>query len=75
MEMRTGFPQHYAAASLKLLDMAFEEVDRARFSAALRCGLIEAHPGTAGPGPPGSFSAALRCGLIEAERGTPGTDG
>ncbi len=37
-----GFPQHYAAASLKLSDAAPPPVVTPAFSAALRCGLIEA---------------------------------
>ena len=37
-----GFPQHYAAASLKQGETAPEPEPVRRFSAALRCGLIEA---------------------------------
>ena len=40
---RGRFPQHYAAASLKLHRPTVARLLRAAFSAALRCGLIEAH--------------------------------
>ncbi len=63
-----SFPQHYAAASLKL----FVPVSAGRapywFSAALRCGLIEAYFLKCFYWPEWLFSAALRCGLIEASR-------
>ena len=38
------------------------------FSAALRCGLIEAMGAVCETRPSSRFSAALRCGLIEAAR-------
>ena len=39
---KVGFPQHYAAASLKLGRQAHNMAREHPFSAALRCGLIEA---------------------------------
>ncbi len=62
-----GFPQHYAAASLKRFFKPYPYQLKFMFSAALRCGLIEARGTYCTAGGLGrSFSAALRCGLIEA---------
>ncbi len=60
------FPQHYAAASLKRRRGQATIHGRRGFSAALRCGLIEASLGGLGSERDCRFSAALRCGLIEA---------
>ena len=61
-----GFPQRYAAASLKLCGRGRCADWRALFSAALCCGLIEATAPTYPYARAGWFSAALCCGLIEA---------
>ncbi len=57
-----GFPQHYAAASLKPFRQARYRVGSRMFSAALRCGLIEAaHAGQGlppGAGFPQHYAAA-----------------
>ena len=41
-EYNVGFPQHYAAASLKPFIPLGDFANASVFSAALRCGLIEA---------------------------------
>ena len=63
---RDGFPQHYAAASLKRLSSTLKAMGLQAFSAALRCGLIEANAYGESRSVSKMFSAALRCGLIEA---------
>ena len=63
-----GFPQHYAAASLKPAVHDRLHIVGRVFSAALRCGLIEANRGRNPSRPICGFSAALRCGLIEASQ-------
>ncbi len=60
------FPQHYAAASLKRGVEVVALWLLRLFSAALRCGLIEAPAERSATPPAFAFSAALRCGLIEA---------
>ncbi len=62
-----GFPQHYAAASLKLPSIISNRNNCIMFSAALRCGLIEARVLSLDGAQATKFSAALRCGLIEAQ--------
>ncbi len=66
-----GFPQHYAAASLKPFRQARYRVGSRMFSAALRCGLIEAaHAGQGlppGAGFPQHYAAAsLKRALSQA---------
>ena len=62
-------PRHYAAASLKLDDIAKWTFKIIKYSAALRRGLIEAYQQRSARLRPREYSAALRRGLIEAQRG------
>ncbi len=62
-----SIPQRFAAASLKQITHVCFLVEWGSYSAAIRCGLIEAC--TLFPRLTGAdlYSAAIRCGLIEAE--------
>ncbi len=59
-------PQRFAAASLLLKFGLRCDDARAQYSAAIRCGLIEATPIFPLGASSLSYSAAIRCGLIEA---------
>ena len=67
--VNVGYPQHAAAASLKLLSQETPVYASIRLSAAFRCGLIEALIARqASLRLDWMLSAAFRCGLIEAKQ-------